>query len=165
MFCLELGRLAVGPSLVRNNVLVALRVSRRLALDRLLVDDAPGLHFELLPDPAIRGSWGTTGSDDLGRVSAPRYVEGIPGVPRPSRPLGLGEPPMTKVPHGGTRRRWRHSDRVAVRVLHGGDVVSRVAGGQDERPKNGTLALRAIRELKAKNEKNPHSSPLSVSRS
>ena len=80
---------------MRNDVLVALRVSRRLALDRLLVDDAPGLNFEHLPDPAIRGSWRTTGSDDGGRVSAARYVEGIPGVPRPSRSLGLGEPPIT----------------------------------------------------------------------
>ena len=78
---------------MRNNVLAALRVSGRLALDRLLVDDAPGLHFEHLPDPRTRRSWRTTGSDDGGRVSAARYVEGISGVPRPSRALGLGEPP------------------------------------------------------------------------
>ena len=82
---------------MRNNALDALRVSGRLALDRLLVDHASSLHFELLPDPAIRGSWRTTGSDDLGRISAPRYVEGISGVPRPSRPLGLGEPRRRRV--------------------------------------------------------------------
>ena len=73
---------------MRNDALDALRVSGRLALDRLLVDHAPGVHFELLPDPAIRRSWRTTGSDG-GRVSAARYVEGIPVVPGPSRPLGL----------------------------------------------------------------------------
>ena len=67
---------------MRNDALDALRVSGRLALDRLLVDDAPGLHFEHLPDPRTRRSWRTTGSDDGGRVSAARYVEGIPGVPR-----------------------------------------------------------------------------------
>ena len=132
---------------MRNNVLVALRVSRRLALDRLLVDDAPGLHFEHLPDPAIRRSWRTTGSDG-GRVSAARYVEGISGVPRPSRALGLGEPPreiklvMSTLPSEETSRA-----RAAVRR-----AVTLATIVPDK--------ARTLRGVNAKNDKNPHNSPL-----
>ena len=124
---------------MRNNVLVALRVSGRLALDRLLVDDAPSVHFELLPDPAIRRSWRTAGSDG-GRVSAPRYVEGVSGVSRPSRPL-----------------RVRREIKIAMSTLPS-EENSRARAAVDA---PGTLPTivpdkaRTLRGVKAKNDKNP----------